>query len=122
MAKIKIDLLMERFLAEENPTTDIQQALDAYVEKLNQTEQADFKKQGYTFPPSIFEVSPGKRWTKITTTTYGGKGQKSVFAFVDPATGDIYKAAGWNAPAKGKRGNIFDPNPPLTGRDLYRYN
>jgi hypothetical protein len=32
--------------------------------------------------------------------------QRSVWGFVDAANGDIYKAAGWKAPAKHKRGNI----------------
>ena len=33
---------------------------------------------------------------------------RSVHAFVDPSTGDVYKAAGWKAPAKGVRYNLLD--------------
>jgi len=100
---------------------DNKQAIADYVEKLNKAEKEHFEKQGYTLEPSVFDAVPGKRWVKITTTTYGGKGSRSVFAFVDPTTGDIYKPAGWNAPAKGVRGNVNDANPPLRAGDLYRY-
>lgn len=31
----------------------------------------------------------------------------SAFCFIDTTNGDILKAAGWKAPAKGKRGSIF---------------
>lgn len=37
----------------------------------------------------------------------GGKTQ-SVHAFVDKDTGDLLKAAGFKAPAKGARGNLLD--------------
>lgn len=32
----------------------------------------------------------------------------SVHAFIDKTTGNVLKAAGWKAPAKGVRGNIHD--------------
>lgn len=32
--------------------------------------------------------------------------QRSVHCFIDKATGDVYKAAGWKAPAPHVRGNI----------------
>jgi len=108
-------------IKEEGAKPDIKQALDNYVEKLNQAAVAYDRKQGYTLPSSVFDISPGNRWAKIVTTTMGGKGQRSVFAFVDPETGDIYKPAGWNAPAKGVRGNVTDEKPPLSADELYRY-
>jgi hypothetical protein len=36
-------------------------------------------------------------------------GRRSVFCFIDRKTGDVLKAAGWKAPAKGVRGNILNP-------------
>jgi len=101
-------------------STNISSAIDSYVEKLNAFEKKSFEDDGYTIPSGVFEKSAGKSWIKIITTTLGGKGQKSVFCFIDPKTGDIYKPAGWNAPAKGVRGNVLDKNPPLTLRQLYR--
>ena len=38
-------------------------------------------------------------------------GQRSVHSFVDRVTGDVFKPAGWAAPAKGARFNL------LTGLD-----
>jgi hypothetical protein len=42
----------------------------------------------------------GRKYAKLFT---GG----SVVAFIDMNNGDIYKPAGWKAPAKHVRGNIF---------------
>lgn len=51
---------------------------------------------------------------KPITYTKGRKYAKlvqngSVVAFIDMSNGDIYKPAGWKAPAKHVRGNIFSP-------------
>ena len=37
----------------------------------------------------------------------GGGG--SVYCFIDKLTGDIFKPAGWRAPAKGARGSVLIP-------------
>lgn len=50
-----------------------------------------------------FTFNIGKRYLKVVR---GG----SVHCFVDTTNGDVLKAAGWNAPAKGVRGNLFDNN------------
>lgn len=125
--KKKLEEMIKQFVNEGKDklvplkeSSDISQNVDLYIKKLNQYVKDDDKKNGYTLESSIFGKVVGPKWIKIITTTYGGKGQKSVFAFVDPNTGDIYKPAGWNAPAKGKRGNVNDPNPPLSGAALYK--
>lgn len=51
-----------------------------------------------------FTCEEGKRYYKIISEYYS---QKSVHAFVDKNTGDVYKPAGWKAPAKGARFNLF---------------
>ena len=63
-----------------------------------------------------FEWSRGPKWVKVITVD----SQKSVFCFIDPETGDIYKAATWSKPAKGIRGNIFKEPLPLTLSSLYK--
>ena len=47
----------------------------------------------------------GKKFYKLIepSGTYGN----SAFAFIDKNTGDIFKCASWNAPAKGVRGNVL---------------
>ena len=52
----------------------------------------------------------GGRYIKVATF-YGDNCGESVYAFVEKETGAIFKPAGWKAPAKHARGNIFDQNP-----------
>ena len=56
--------------------------------------------------------------TKLSTTEGGrfvrivasSPAQRSAWAFIDKANGDVLKPAAWSAPAKHARGNIFDKN------------
>lgn len=50
---------------------------------------------------------PGAKNVRIVMNT-GSQYGTSVHAFVELATGNLLKAAGWKAPAKGIRGNIVD--------------
>ena len=49
----------------------------------------------------------GKKYAKIIHVTQPS-GQRSAHAFVDLNTGDVYKSASWQAPAKGVRYNLMD--------------
>ena len=72
-----------------------------FVEKLNQK----FPK-GSPSEHSFDLITTGKKYFKIVSVaSHGGKG---VYAFVDKVTGDLFKPAGWAAPAKHARGNIND--------------
>ena len=48
-----------------------------------------------------FSIDTGRKYHKIVQTCTDGS--KSVHAFVDKKTGELYKAASWKAPAKGVR-------------------
>ena len=48
----------------------------------------------------------GPKYIKIHDTENGQK--RSIHAFIDKQTGDLFKPAGVNAPAKGVRGNVTD--------------
>lgn len=48
---------------------------------------------------------PGRKFTRVVMVVSGAR---SVHAFVDPRTGDVYKAAGWSRPAPGVRFNLLD--------------
>ena len=70
-------------------TTDVEYH-DAQIAKL---------KEGicdYEFYPET-----GKKYHKIIMTDCGGS--RSVHAFVDKKTGEVYKSASWKSPAKGVR-------------------
>jgi hypothetical protein len=51
--------------------------------------------------PVDFIVESGRKYHKIIFIDGGG--QRSVHAFVDKQTGEVYKSASWKAPAKGVR-------------------
>lgn len=63
------------------------------------------------FPSSKtkFDFSKGAKYWKIFEHNDNGK-HRSVHAFLEVATGNIYKPASWNKPAKHIRYNIFDRN------------
>lgn len=71
-------------------------------------------------------LKSGKRFDKLVMVRLDEpKKPRSAHAFIERATGDIYKPAGWNAPAKGVRASIFKPDSYKRfdphGGWLYRY-
>ena len=66
--------------------------------------------------PTI-QIQPGQRYARLALVD-GMHGGLSAYCFVDLTNGDLLKAAGWKAPAKGKRGSIFADNP-LSGCTPY---
>jgi hypothetical protein len=50
------------------------------------------------------EVEVGRKYFKLVTVH--SERSRSVHSFVDRVTGDVLKAAGWAAPAKGARFNL----------------
>ena len=55
---------------------------------------------GYTFT-----IDEGKKYLKVVMISHGSR---SVHAFVDKKTGEVYKSASWKSPAKGVRYNLMD--------------
>lgn len=51
--------------------------------------------------PVEFYPETGRKYHKIVFVDGGG--QRSVHAFIDKKTGEVYKSASWKAPAKGVR-------------------
>jgi hypothetical protein len=51
--------------------------------------------------PIDYQIVSGKKYHKIVFVDSGA--QRSVHAFVDKKTGEVYKSASWKAPAKGVR-------------------
>ena len=63
---------------------------------------ADLKRNIGTYQ---FTVDTGRKYHKVMMTTDGGN--RSVHAFVDKKTGEVYKPASIKAPAKGVRFNLL---------------
>jgi hypothetical protein len=84
-------------------------ALDAFVAKIDAVHQAYNDSKRNIFPEGYYEkivLEPGSRFIRVV---HGCNGSRSVYCFVEKGTGNILKGAGWKAPAKGARGNIFNP-------------
>ena len=91
---------MENFaIIDQSRTVD--KFVEEYVKVLND------KTDSYNF-----YIRRGRRFIKITQIVVGRDGkntdQLSVHSFVDKNTGLVFKAAGWNAPAKGARYDLLD--------------
>jgi hypothetical protein len=57
--------------------------------------------------PTTLETEEGPKYIRIVETNDSGS-QRGVFCFVERATGLVWKAASWKAPAKNfPRGNIL---------------
>ena len=90
---------------------DFDSAMDTLLENINK----DYEKWrgGYEKLNEKLSLKPGRKFIKVIR---GG----SVWGFVAKEdgvnkglpmkAGDVLKAAGWSAPAKHTRGNIFDDN------------
>lgn len=63
------------------------------------TAESRAKTHGFSY---TVEVMGGRSYDRLVITSDSSP-QRSCFAFMDRATGDLYKSAGWSAPAKGIR-------------------
>ena len=83
-----------------------------YVDALNTTSISHIRERGYgDHLLTVFRVEKGGRKYHKVVKEYAddsmGRGL-SVHSFVDKETGDIFKPASWNGPAKGARHNLRD--------------
>ena len=79
-------------------------ALTAFVEGAQKI-VTDYRVANFpTLPLPVLTLERGPKNVRVVRED----GQRSVFCFVNIATGDVLKAAGWKAPAKHARGNIYD--------------
>ena len=86
-----------------------------YLQEVKAASDAEWTARKYTLPAPEFHLERGKKFIRVVVTNYG---QRSVHCFLDNE-GNIYKAAGWKAPAKGIRGNINNDKKPLLGYQYY---
>lgn len=79
-------------------------ALSSWLAKAQEIVSQHTRENFPNLPIPTLEIAGGKKFIKISKTDGAGR---SVYAFVEVATGDVLKAASWAAPAKGARGNIY---------------
>ena len=83
------------------------ETIETFVKRLNAEVAADpfFTEAKYATGRKYSIDLRGRKYTKIIMTDLDGTGA-SVWGFIEKATGNIFKAAGWKAPAKHARGHI----------------
>ena len=92
----------------------MQEQIDNWLNALNE-------KSNNHYPPEAtikYVLEPGRKYIKVVREEYWdnniGRVSRSVHAFIEVSTGDIYKAASWKAPAKnGARFNVVNDNDAL---------
>lgn len=94
--------------ANNKTPAEFEAALDAYIAVLNAASVERFAKECPTLKPTTYSVDKGGR--KYLRVVAEGQGDsRSSHAFVERATGLVWKAAGWKAPALNfPRGSIYD--------------
>lgn len=83
---------------------DFEAALGAFLQTIRDYQAAYWAKNYPNLVPPTIDVDPGyKKYVRVVQDNHT---QRSVFCFVDVASGDILKADGWRRPAKHARGSI----------------
>ena len=85
-----------------------------YAQELCTARTEDYNHQYPNGQDLQFKIESGRKYFKINQCEKrNGSDQyssRSVHAFVDKKTGDVYKPASWKAPAKHVRYNLLDEN------------
>ena len=87
-------------------TQMIETATQLYLNTLQQKVNEHYQQNFSNLTPPVYTLEPGRKYVKVVQndTTHTGR---SVHSFIDKATGDLYKPAGWKAPAKDARYNLI---------------
>lgn len=81
--------------------------ITAWASSLQTKLQDLYRKAQYSRTPTI-EVQFGPKYARIVRID---SSSTSAYAFVECATGSIFKSESWKKPAKHARGNIGDADP-----------
>ncbi len=88
---------------------DFQTALNNWLNKVNAMLLAHHAERKFTIPPTQVSIDPGgKKYLRVVSSS--GAHDRSAYAFIEVATGNVLKPDGWKGPAKGARGNIYTEN------------
>jgi len=78
--------------------------LEEFVTALQKLINDEYKERFSNLTPPTITVMNGIKNVRIVRKE---EHSRSVHCFIDKETGDVFKAAGWKAPAKHARGNIY---------------
>ena len=92
------------FVATQDARNQIQLNVRKYTLMLCDALLMDFNRRGHTLDYKFY-IESGRKYHKIVMETEDGA--RSVHAFVDKKTGEVYKPASFKAPAKHVRYNLL---------------
>ena len=98
------------YVAQQDARNTIQLNVRKYTLMLCDALEQNFKDRnhgkvgGYDAPVYKFVIESGRKYHKIIMDA---NGSRSVHAFVDKKTGEVFKPASFKAPAKGVRFNLL---------------
>jgi hypothetical protein len=103
------------FVATQDARNEIQMNIRKYTLMLCDALEQNFKSRnkgkvgGYDAPEYKFQIETGRKYYKIMMVVPNNNRppSRSVHAFVDMKTGEVYKPASLKAPAKGVRFNLL---------------
>ncbi len=87
---------------------NIEHAISAYMELIQRKAAEHYTKLGIR--PDTYSIEPGRKFLKVVQR---GEWNRNVHAFIDKATGALYKPASWKAPVKDARYNLLTDLPLL---------
>lgn len=91
--------------------SSIHKSTDDWSVSYHQQCLTEIRKGTYDYRTKFYIVE-GRKYLRIEEETGvnhdGSVTQKSIHAFVDKNTGEVYKSASWKTPAKGVRYNLLD--------------
>ena len=93
------------YVAQQDARNTIQLNVHKWTLMLCDALEHNFKQSHPNSDPYKFYIESGRKYHKIIMET--GAGSRSVHAFVDKKTGEVYKAASFKAPAKHVRFNLL---------------
>ena len=99
------------YVAQQDARNTIQLNVRKYTLMLCDALEQNFKDRnhgkvgGYDAPEYKFVIESGRKYHKIIMEVPNNNrpASRSVHAFVDKKTGEVYKSASWKSPAKGVR-------------------
>lgn len=93
-----------------NPRTaaEVAIAVDALIAAWNERFTQYARAQGEHYPISELVIAKGgRKFIKVQTQDTSGE-HNSAYAFINARTGEVFRPAGRDAPAKHARGNVLD--------------
>ena len=106
--------------------TDFNQALELFVNGAQAIIDKDYNSNDM-FNRKLSIDPKGRKYKRIVVKDHDSDGKElnfsgSVFCFINSENGDVLKAAGWSAPAKGARSNIYNDVNGVDGVNQYGAN